>query len=91
MSRRWPVVRSAGRRPGPLQGSEQLRVFDGGEIGVAQWLQARAAGVAPTVDMSPVLLKPESDTRGQVVVHGAVRPDLTSSLGVSAAGSSGRR
>ena len=33
------------------------RVVDGGEIGVAQWLQARAAGLEPTVDMNPVLLE----------------------------------
>ena len=45
---------------------------DGGEIGRAQALQARACGTAPLVDMNPVLLKPQSDTGAQVVVQGQV-------------------
>jgi adenosylcobyric acid synthase len=85
------VFRWVGRRRGPLQGSEQLRAFDCGEIGVARWLQAGAVGVAPTVDMNLVLLAPESDTRGQIVCHGAARLDLTFSPGVVAVDSSGRR
>lgn len=44
----------------------------GGEIGRAQALQARACGVQPTVDMNPVLLKPQSDVGAQVVVRGRV-------------------
>ncbi|HMM10333.1 MAG TPA: cobyric acid synthase [Paracoccus solventivorans] len=43
---------------------------DGGEIGRAQALQARACGIAPLVDMNPVLLKPESETGCQVIVQG---------------------
>lgn len=43
---------------------------DGGEIGRAQALQALSCGVAPTTDMNPVLLKPETETGAQVIVQG---------------------
>lgn len=43
---------------------------DGGEIGRAQALQALACGVEPHTDMNPVLLKPETETGAQVIVHG---------------------
>ena len=43
---------------------------DGGEIGRAQALQAIAAKVAPQVDFNPILLKPNSDTGAQVIIHG---------------------
>jgi len=44
----------------------------GGEIGRAQWLQALACGVPPSVHMNPVLLKPQSEFGSQVVVQGKV-------------------
>ena len=46
---------------------------EGGEIGRAQAVQAEAAGISPTVDMNPVLLKP-AGSGCQVIVHGQGRP-----------------
>src|SRR5882757_3827374 len=45
---------------------------DGGEIGRAQALQARACGIAPVIDMNPVLLKPQSESGAQIVLRGRV-------------------
>jgi adenosylcobyric acid synthase len=50
--------------------SNNARVVAGGEIGVAQYLQARAAGLEPDVRMNPVLVKPEGETSSQVIVAG---------------------
>jgi adenosylcobyric acid synthase len=44
--------------------------IDGGEIGRAQALQARACGLEPVTDMNPILLKPESEVGAQVIVQG---------------------
>ena len=57
---------------------------EGGEIGRAQALQAEAAGLDPSIDMNPILLKPEADARSQVIVNGR-------SIGSMAAGEYQRR
>ena len=49
---------------------------DGGEIGRAQALQALACGLEPHTDFNPVLLKPTTDKKAQVVIHGKVAADL---------------
>ncbi len=52
---------------------------DGGEIGRAQALQARACKTPPTVHMNPVLLKPETETGAQVIVQGKRQASMTAS------------
>ena len=44
---------------------------DGGEIGRAQAIQAQAARILPTVDMNPILMKPEADYKSQIILQGA--------------------
>ena len=80
---RWAARQGVAVRPFKAQNmSNNARVVAGldggmGEIGAAQYFQALAAGVEPTVDMNPVLLKPETDTASQVVVHGRVDAELS--------------
>src|SRR5579883_2341912 len=75
------IFRNRGLKVAPFKAQNMaLNAFvtpDGGEIGRAQAAQAEAAGVAPSVDMNPILLKPEGDARSQVVVRGRVWRRLT--------------
>jgi adenosylcobyric acid synthase len=70
------VLKRSGFRVAPFKPQNMALnsavTVDGGEIGRAQALQAQAAGVDPTTDMNPILLKPNSDLGAQVIVHGRV-------------------
>src|SRR5262249_31687298 len=63
-----------GLRVAPVKAQNMARnayvCADGGEIGVAQAVQALAAGLLPSVDHNPVLLKPEPGLKSQLIVLG---------------------
>ena len=63
--------------PAAHRGVERGVWGGGGEIGSAQYFQALAAQVEPDVRMNPLLLKPEADTRSQVVLMGEVSRELS--------------
>ena len=69
---RWAVRRGLAVAPFKPQNMalNSAVTIDGGEIGRAQAVQAQACGIAAHTDFNPVLLKPNSDTGAQVIVHG---------------------
>ena len=77
------IFRQDGFRVAPFESQNMsLNSFvteKGGKIGRAQAVQAEAAGIEPDVDMNPILIKPEADTKSQVVVLG--KPTMTLTAG----------
>ena len=69
---RWAKNRGIKVQPfKPQNMSNNAAVARGnGEVGRAQSLQAKACGIQPTVDMNPILLKPETDSGAQIIVQG---------------------
>lgn len=70
------IFRQDGQRVAPFKAQNMALnsyvTASSGEIGRAQVVQAEAAGIAPTVDMNPVLLKPQAGSGSQLIVHGKV-------------------
>ena len=75
------IFRQDGHSPAPFKSQNMaLNSFitaDGLEMGRAQAMQAQAAGIAPSVWMNPVLLKPTTDVGSQVIVNGEVWQNMT--------------
>lgn len=74
------VFRQDGYRTAPFKSQNMALnsyiTSEGLEIGRAQAMQAEAAGIEPTADMNPILLKPTSNVGSQVIVNGEVRGNM---------------
>ncbi len=75
------IFRQDGHRVAPFKAQNMaLNAYvtvDGGEIGRAQGLQAEAAGVAATVEMNPILLKPKGENLAEVILRGKSAGDYS--------------
>ena len=70
-----------GYKTAPFKSQNMTRISavasDGGEIGSAQVIQAEAAGIKPTVDMNPILIKPKQGMQAQIIVRGKPIGDMS--------------
>ncbi len=75
------ILKRRGFRVAPFKAQNMSNnsyvTLEGGEIGRAQVVQAEAAGLLPSVDMNPILLKPSYDQAAQVIVRGKVATQLS--------------
>jgi adenosylcobyric acid synthase len=75
------ILKQDGYRVAPFKSQNMALnsyiTLEGGEMGRAQVVQAEAAGIEPTVDMNPVLIKPTSDCNAQVIVRGKVYQNMS--------------
>ena len=75
------IFRQDGYKAAPFKSQNMaLNSFitrEGLEMGRAQVMQAEAAGIEPSVDMNPILLKPTSHTGSQVIVGGEIRGQMS--------------
>lgn len=75
------IFKQDGYRVAPFKsqnmGSITYVTKDGGEMGLPQAIQAEAAGIEPSVEMNPILLKPTTDADAEVIIKGKVQGNMS--------------